>query len=178
MRKFLLFVLLCCLASGIQAQRAALKTNVLEWCTATPNLGAEFVLGKHLSLNFEASGNPFETSKIGLRHATFRPEIRYWTGRPLSRHFIGVMGGISGYNLLLNDIRRRGNTWITGLTYGYDFVLSKHWNLELTAGVGCMNSLQYQYKDADPADPGRKQKERRCTFAPLKVGVTFIYIIK
>ena len=111
-----------------------------------------------------------------MQHASFQPEIRYWTGRPLSRHFIGVAGGIATYNLLFRETRRRGNAWTAGITYGYDFVLSKHWNLELTAGFGCLSYKQFKYPEAEKGQ--RHTAIRRYTPAPIKAGVSFIYIIK
>ena len=36
------------------AQRVALKTNVLYWATATPNLGLEFRLNRHSPLVLKA----------------------------------------------------------------------------------------------------------------------------
>ena len=163
MRQFLIAALMCCLATGAFAQRAALKTNVLEWATATPNLGAEFVLGKSFSLNIEGAFNPISTSKLGMRHAHLVPEARWWLGRALSRHFVGLLTGIGAYDVHLNETRHRGAHWVAGLSYGYDFVLSKHWNLELTVAAG--------YR-------GYREPEVHHSFAPLKANVSFVYILK
>ena len=43
-------------AGGVQAQRVAVKTNALYWLTASPNLGVEFRMSRHFSLNIEAAG--------------------------------------------------------------------------------------------------------------------------
>jgi len=40
----------------------ALKTNILEWATITPNLGAEVTLAPKWSLELAGSINPFKFS--------------------------------------------------------------------------------------------------------------------
>ena len=39
------------------AQRVAVKTNLLEWATISPNIGAEFAIAPHWSIDFGISGN-------------------------------------------------------------------------------------------------------------------------
>ena len=69
MIKRLLFVCLLCATSFIvtaqtdlQKEKGAIvgiKTNALYWGTVTPNLGLEFRLARHWSLDLEAGLNPF-----------------------------------------------------------------------------------------------------------------------
>ena len=69
MIKRLLFTcLLCAISFTVMAQTdlqkekgaiVGIKTNALYWGTATPNLGLEFRLARHWSLDLEAGLNPF-----------------------------------------------------------------------------------------------------------------------
>ena len=68
MIKRLLFTcLLCAISFTVMAQTdlqkekgaiVGIKTNALYWGTATPNLGLEFRLARHWSLDLEAGLNP------------------------------------------------------------------------------------------------------------------------
>ena len=85
------FILLCLFSINGYAQKLALKTNLVQWATVSPNLGAEFVLSNHLSLDLSASFNVwFPGSSLDLKHVLVQPELRYWFGRPMSRHYLGA----------------------------------------------------------------------------------------
>ncbi len=69
MIKRLLFACLLCATSftvmaqtDLQKEKGAIvgiKTNALYWATVTPNVGLEFRLARHWSLDVEAGLNPF-----------------------------------------------------------------------------------------------------------------------
>ena len=85
-----LLLAVCCWA-GASAQQVAVKTNLLYWAAATPNVGAEVAVGKHSTLGFSANYNPWT---IGLdnkiQHWFIRPEYRYWVTEKYTRLFFGV----------------------------------------------------------------------------------------
>ena len=69
MRKFIFMMFLFVIPLSFQAQeklselkgsKVGLKTNIPYWVTATFNLGMEFRLARHWSLDLEAGVNPFE----------------------------------------------------------------------------------------------------------------------
>ena len=62
-----------------------------------------------------------------------------------------------------------------GFTYGYDFVLSKRWNLELTAGIGALYRFEKKY-DEGTTIPSSNNANRWC-LVPIKLGVTLSYVI-
>lgn len=71
-----------------------------------------------------------------------------------------------------------------GITYGYQWMLSKHWNLEAEIGVGYAYS-QYKYygrcnqlfdKDGNPKQPGDKETNNINYFGPTKVGISIMYM--
>lgn len=177
--KKLLLLVVVILASGqVHAQRVALKSNALYWATLSPNLGAEFRLSRHYTLNFEFAGNPFKISdKVQTRFLGTTPEVRYWfEGRPHARHFAGIMGLVSAYNMVFDANHHKGTAFGAGLTYGYSFVLGKRWSLETTVGAGVLKIRETKYKTGEPV-PGNANREK-VMFAPLKLGVTFVYLIK
>ena len=99
-----LLLAVCCWA-GASAQQVAVKTNLLYWAAATPNVGAEVAVGKHSTLGFSANYNPWTIgSDNKIQHWFIRPEYRYWVTEKYTRLFFGVhaIGGkfeVGGFKL-------------------------------------------------------------------------------
>ena len=57
---------LCVAPTKAEAQQVAVKTNALFWAAMTPNVGAEFVVGEHSSVDFAAFGHykPFGSMDV------------------------------------------------------------------------------------------------------------------
>ena len=180
--------LLLMLALPAQAQRLAVKTNVLYLAAGAPDLGFELVTGEHVSVSLSAFGtyNPYWRDKSlgeGTQTAlfAFRPEIRYWfNGRPMTRFFTGVNLLAGVYDFPLSQAVRKGSMAGAGICAGYVINLTKRLDLEVSSGAGL---LFYWGKRADgredpipaqdlmPADWGYK-------LMPTQLGVTLVYIIK
>ena len=177
-RKSFLLILVLLTSSQLYAQRVAVKSNALYWATLSPNLGAEFRVSRHFTVNLEVAGNPFKLSdKLKTQFVGATPEVRYWfEGRPHARHFAGVMGLVASHNLVLNDQKHTGETIGAGLTYGYSFVLGRRWSLETTVGAGVLKLREKSYNVNEPAP--QTANKNKIMFAPLKLGVTFVYLIK
>ena len=159
------------------AQRISVKTNALYWAVATPNIGAEFRLNRHFTLGIEGLANKLKVgSKLNSRVVAVTPEVRYWFSiRPQAGHFVGLMGMGTDYDVTLKNKVYKGTAIGGGVTYGYSFVLGRHWSLEATAGVGRLHvrDLNHAAYEAEP-----KETKSSIKFAPLKLGVSFVYIIK
>lgn len=180
----------------------ALKTNLLYDATTTPNLGAELVLSRKSTVNLVYGLNPwkFSSKKHGQRYAkhwVVMPEYRWWTCSALDGHFIGVhaMGGqFNAQNVDLpipggffggdrhsrniakevRDSRYEGTYAGVGFTYGYQWPLSKHWNIEAEAGVG-YNHIWY--KQFNCGTCGAKRVKSETNYAGLtKLGLSIMYI--
>jgi hypothetical protein len=158
------------------AQRIALKTNTLDWLVASPNIGTEFILSSSSSFNINVSASPFSTSFFKNKHALLGIEYKHWFTRPLTGHFVGVMAHIDEYDRLLLGDYHKGNQIAAGFTYGYNMVLSERWNLEFELGLGYMRQREKKWdKDAEIPQTNNNNKN---TFAPIKLAVSFSYIIK
>ncbi|MBQ7635326.1 MAG: DUF3575 domain-containing protein [Bacteroidaceae bacterium] len=152
-------------ATPAKAQRISLKTNGLGWLTLSPNVGAEFRLSRHNTLNLEASVGYLTLGKRHQRHALFIPEVRHWfSARPQARWFCGAMLLGGAYKVKLSDTPHNGLALGIGVTGGYSFVLDQRWSLELSAGAGFLH---------------RSEKHKNYNqLAPLKLGVSIVYILK
>lgn len=138
----------------------ALKTNLLYDATTTPNIGAELRVGSRSTINLVYGLNPwsFSSETHGQRkakHWVVMPEYRWWPCSPFNGHFFGVHafggqmnaanvslpipGAFFGGDNITKEVkhhRYQGEFAGVGITYGYQWPLSRHWNLEAEVGVG------------------------------------------
>lgn len=188
MKKRMASLALCGLLSFpiVPAQNVALKTNLLYLATTTPNLGAEMSLGTKHTIQLFYGLNPWRSSSgRSLRHWTLMPEYRYWFCESFSGWFVGahLMGGefnasgvdaLSGLFSGLKDSRYEGWYAGGGLTVGYQWVLSRHWNVEASVGLG------YNYIELDKYECGhcgdRLESSHTNYFGPTKAALSLLYI--
>lgn len=142
---FFAFLLNCYV---LQSQTYALKSNVAYWSTSTPNIGIEMKVGERGSVEFNGGFNPFEFSENRkFKHWLMQYEYRWWFCETFSKHFLGLHTHFAQFNVGGWDIpigrlsqfkknKYEGYLYGTGLSYGYQWVLNKRWNLELLIGAG------------------------------------------
>ena len=186
-------------AGTANAQKVAVKSNLLYWATATPNLGVEVALAERWTLEVAGGYNPWTLQRENnhkAKHWLVSPEVRYWFCESFHGHFIGVNGNFTQYNISgmalpktfvefcsnapknENFKSARIDGWAVGagITYGYQFILSRRWNLELTAGLGIWYT---EYDRFESRKCGLfEQAVRKHAFGPTSLGVSFIYLIK
>ena len=166
-----------------QAQQVAIKSNALSWLLSTPNVGYEIVTGEHSSVEVSAMGHwrPFNmNSKIFV----LQPEYRYWfNGRPMTREYVGFTSMVAAYDIMAQGFVYKGNAVMLGLTGGYVFALTDHWNFEVAGGFGVLGFKQKQYYQHDNyddyfVDEAVKANSIGYKLFPSKLSVSFSYIIK
>ena len=119
------------------AQWLGVGTNVLGWAAATPNLGLDIGLSRHLALTVDAGVNPFSFGEKKANFWAVQPELRIYPRYRFAGHYIGIEGHYAEYHDFgLKDYAYRGNLYGAGLSYGYSWMLSKSWNLEGFVGLG------------------------------------------
>lgn len=130
------------------ANNYALKTNLILWGLATPNLAIEKKVNKNVTVELLIGVKPGDSEHDGKSVSyLIQPEIRYWFSRSFN-------GGYLGYHLyyshfgaenMIFPFQRKGlsnSEWYAGYLYGmgvacgYQWALNKHLHLEATAGVG------------------------------------------
>lgn len=185
----LCLVVACTYAQGV----VGIKTNLLYGATTfTPNLGAEVGLGRRITLELSGGYNPWNLNGTPddnkkLVHWVGQAEFRYFLCERFNGHFFGVHGLYSMFNigghelpLLLGkgskDYRYEGDAYGAGITYGYQFMLGRNWNLELSVGVGYMQLSYDQYDCPHCGDV--KGRFTKSYVGPTKAAVSLIYIIK
>jgi hypothetical protein len=161
-----------------------IKTNAIEVAALIANLGVEFRLSEHISLDVIGHYSPYDyfNRQRKIRILAIQPEVRYWWGKPLVRgHFIGLHAPVAGFNIQLNDHYRYQDPnhalWGVGISYGYAMPLGKsgRWGVEFTVGVGY---LDIKYNTYEGVCNGKYLSTKRENyFGPTRLGIDFSYRI-
>ena len=181
-----------CVAIGASSQHLAVKNNLLYSGLAVPNLGLEMALGKHFSADFSGAYNPFKLSDDKqLDFWYVQPEIKYWFMQKYAGSYIGFhtfggkydIGGVSGkldfaglscVDLSgMKDYRYDGKMLGAGMSFGHYWILSPHWGIEASLGVGYAH-LKYNCGESD-SKLGLFISDY---FGPTKAGINLVYLIK
>lgn len=146
----------------------------------------EVALAPKWSLEAEVGLNPFsgkrEDGSYGksIKHFRLHPELRYWFCETFYKHFVGIHIPYLIYNV--SDIRWLGTAgerhqgWGTGvgLSYGYQWVLGKHWNLEATIGVGYLYLESEKYPCTSCGT--RLETEKKHYVGPTQAAISAVYV--
>lgn len=191
MTKKFLWILLLVAGLGIRpasAQQFAARSNLLYWMTGTINLGGEYAVSQHSTVGVSFNLNPwtFGANKE-IQHWFIRPEYRYWFTERYTRLFIGahLIGGqfeVGGFKLpvvgnrILTSLQNnyyKGSVIGAGINIGYDFYVSPHWNIELSAGAG-LGRIKYHTESI--RDGKATPDKTRIVPIPTELGVNFVYL--
>ena len=186
-KRLLLLLLFAGICTAANAQKVAVKTNLLYDATTTLNLGAEFSLAPKWTLDISGNWNPWTFSdNRKWKQLAIQPEVRYWLCERFNGHFFGIHTGFAEYNI--SGVRipfqnkstqeHRYEGWATGIgiSYGYTWILGKRWNLEANIGAGYIYT---KYDKYECKTCGRfKGNQKKHYFGPTKAGISLIYIIK
>jgi len=165
-------------------QDIVIKSNLLYDATTTMNLGVEIKTGAKTTFELPFNYNPWTFSKNKkAKHFLVQPELRFWTCEAFSGHFFGIHGHYSYFNVggigplkIIKNYRHEGWLAGAGISYGYNWFLSKRWSIEATVGVG------YAYMDYGRYECqkcGEKIADKtHHYFGPTKAGITLIYYLK
>ena len=192
LRKTMMVVLTILLTGNIgiaRAQQVALKTNLLYDATTTPNIGAEMGIGKKSSVQLFYGLNPW---KFGhgddmkyAKHWILNPEYRYWFCQRFNGSFVGIHAFGGEYDAAnvkvpfgfwdeLEDHRFEGWYIGGGVSYGYQWVLSRHWNFEAAIGVG---AAYIDYDKFNCGECGKKVDDgHKIYVGPTKLALSLLYM--
>lgn len=193
--KHFLVALLCAVCSVCAYSQTAIKTNLIYDVATTPNIGIETATGQHYTAALTYAINPwsFDSGEKKAKHWVLMPEIRRWLCSRFNGHFIGIhaMGGqfnaanvslpvpgifFGGDNLTreVKDHRYQGGFIGAGITYGYQWILSRNWNIEAQAGIGYGHAWYDKYACTGC---GRKIADGNTNyFGVTKLGISILYL--
>lgn len=188
--RLLLTVFLISMSGTIFGQKMAFKTNLLDDAILNVNIGAEIGLAPKWTLDVPVSINAWNLShQRKWKHWYVQPGVRRWFCDRFAGHFVGVhahggqynIGGFDGkINMLGTDFRKlkdsRFQGWFAGagISYGYSWILGKHWNIEAEIGFGWSYT---RYDRFECLGCGRKVESGKSHnyVGPTKVAINVVY---
>lgn len=94
----------------------------------------------------------------------------------LHAHYAEYNAGGINFNADFHRNRYQGHLYGAGLSYGYQWLIGKRWNLEATVGLGYARLWDRKYPIAECGEVIRTRS--RNYFGPTKIGLALIFIIK
>ncbi|MCI9171528.1 DUF3575 domain-containing protein [uncultured Duncaniella sp.] len=173
----------------VQAQDVAVKTDLLKDVVLTPTIGVEFGLAPKWTFEVSGSLNAWPVNDHYWKQWMVMPEARYWFCQRFAGHFVGahVLGGQYNFGNLHNNIKflgtdfskltdERHQGWMVGagIAYGYDWILSRHWNLEAEIGFGWVYTRYDVYPCATCGTKTRSRKPHNYV-GPTKAAINLVY---
>ena len=162
-------------SSNLQAQHFAVKTNAVYWTTLSPNMGVEFAMSHKMSLDLALAYKPWTIrSGTNIRFWGIQPEWRYWLYETFEGHFFGMHFHGAQYYARHTKQVYDGYLIGVGFTYGYDWILTPRWNLEILIGVGYAR-LQYKKRPDLPCAKCAINKNQNYA-GPTKMALSVAYL--
>ena len=181
-------------ASNLCGQNIAIKSNLLYDLTTTLNMGGEVRCDDTHTISLSLNYNPWNFGgNKKMKHFLLQPEYRKWFNEVFTGSFIGFQlhyalfnfGGMLPWgfnngkmlgieNRQIAHNRYQGNLAGFGISYGYQWILGKHWNLEGNIGIGY---ARVKYEQFECKTCGEKVKEGHKNYVgPTKAAVSLIYL--
>ena len=184
MKKILFVACFLFSAAGLRAQMVAVNTDVLMDVLQMPAIGAEVVVGERSTLSMNAFGGYHPWGKK-MKALGLQPEYRYYfSGRPMSRYFVGIGALVSSHDITWKRKVYDGNAFGGGLTFGYVLSINKRLNVDFHAGFGAIVYRQKEYYEGDFYDEDYsingviRTNATGYTLLPTRLGISLSYILK
>ncbi|MCM1490970.1 MAG: DUF3575 domain-containing protein [Muribaculum sp.] len=170
-----------------------IRTNMLYDAVLLPNLGAEFYLGKDISLggNWMYAWWSKNSSHFYMRAYGGELFGRWWFGKkahakPLTGHHLGAYAQIYTYDFEFGGDGEMGGKpggtlwdkfmWGGGLEYGFSLPIGSRFNIDFSLGIGYSTGLYHKYKPSDTHYVWQST-HRRHYFGPTKVEIALVWLI-
>lgn len=170
--------ILCGAIFDVKAQEIVLKTNLISWMTTTANVGMEMKIAPKWSAEVNIMYKPWSMLSDNRKMKGFliQPEVRYWLCQSFYKHFLGLHLHYGQYNGGFSEYRYQGDLYGAGLSYGYQWILGRNWNIEANVGLGY---AKMSYDKYQRPKCGLFIGEGRTNYLGItKLSVSVVYILK
>ncbi len=170
-----------------------LKTNMLYDALLLPNIGAEFYVGKNISLTTDWIYGWWDRDRTHYYWRAYGGNIgvRWWFGKkahekPLTGHHLGIFAGVITYDFELGKGGIMGGlprktlwdrcNFISGIEYGYSLPVARRLNIDFSLALGymCGKYLKYEPKYGFYI---WQSTHRLRWFGPTKAEISLVWLI-
>lgn len=170
-----------------------LRSNLLADIILIPNLGVEFSLGNRWSLAIDGHAAWWHKHSSHYYKETYGGYVtmRKYFGKtikgswssvdgqsPFRGHHLGAYVMALTYDFASGGTGYQSSRWNYGggIEYGYTHPIAKHWNIDVSIGVGYLGG---KYKKYEPMDDHYvwQNTTRRHWFGPTKLEVSLVWLI-
>lgn len=143
--RLILVLVLLGVAARVSSQDFSLSTNVLDYARlGTLNMNASLGFARHFSAEAGLRYNPFTfkgregvADTMQARQRTVAAGVRYWPWHIHSGWWLAGKAQYQEFNMggITEAATREGDRYGAGLTGGYTYMVSPHFNMEFGIGL-------------------------------------------
>lgn len=164
------------------SQNVALKTRLTNIALLSFDLGVEAGLSQKWTAELSSTYNPWTLAdNMKWKILKFEPQVRYWPCQKFMGWFISsyIHGGFFNIGNVplppFRDTRYEGWFLGGGIGAGYQFILSRHFNLELEIGGGYAYSRYDSYM-CPKCGTVLSEDTPNHYWGPTKANITLVYL--
>lgn len=147
-----IILLMICAPKVADAQKWAVSTNALSWANlATVNAEGSVSVHKHFTFNTGFTVNPWQMTTntyVNLKNRQYGGYVgmKYWPWHVYSEWWVGIKAQYKHFEQvgLLSANLMQGDALGGGLSGGYTFLISEHFNVDLGLGVWGGRLIKYR----------------------------------
>lgn len=185
MRRIILILTtaLCFHAFHLDAQNVSISTNLIDYASlGTLNLDASYAVSQHWSVTASARYNPFTFNKgeagkqFQYRQQSYALGARFWPWHSFSGWWISGKARYQEYNWggIISPETEEGDKVGLGVSAGYTFMISSHFNVEL--GLGAWGGRAWFKKYSCPMCGLTIDKGKKWFLFPDDFMISFAYV--
>ena len=184
MRRFIVTTLLTVLSSwALSAQKLSISTNLVDYaCLGTLNAEVSYTMSQHWTLTAGTKYNPFTFYKgdadrqFQNRQQSYALGVRYWPWHSLSGWWISGRVRYQEYNWggLISRETEEGDKVGLGLSAGYTYMLSRHFNVEF--GIGAWGGRAWYRRFSCPVCGLTVEDGKKWFMFPDDFMISFAYV--
>lgn len=164
------------------AQTWSVSTNAMDYMNfGTLNVEGGVAASRHWSLTAVAKYNPFlfqnrEGEPVSARQQLYGAGVRYWPWHVFSGWWAGARLQYQEYNRggIRSAETDEGDRYGLGLSGGYSYMLSSHWNLDM--GLGFWGGYDRFVTYSCPVCGITRQEASRLFLLPADVLLSLVYV--
>lgn len=182
MKRIILSAVALFLLIGVTTAQTRIKTNAAYWAILAPNIAVEKKIADHFTVEGQ-TGFAYWNSlmdKKPFKWAQLLGGVRYYPKKEFEGFYVGNYASgnafiISKYNYGPDKVQH-GYGISLGATIGYQFEISKRWNLDCYFGGGWHHAWYW----GEDRKTGEKYIgwNRSGEWMPYRIGISFSYLIK